>query len=63
MEEVIESLLYYEEEYPSDWNRTKNSLMREWIFHNLGYYLGINLDRTTDVDLNNADEMTYRLKK
>ena len=62
-EEIIESLLYYEEMYPSEWNRTKNSLLREWYAHNIMHDLGYKLNRTTDVDLNNADEMTYRIRK
>ena len=62
-DEIITSLLMYEEAYPSNWNRTKNSLMLEWIMHNIMYWLGYNHDHTKDVDLNNADEMVYRLRK
>ena len=62
-EEIIEALLYYEEMYPTDWNRTKNSLCREWTAHNVAYIFGINQHRTTDVDLNNGDELVYRIKK
>lgn len=61
-EEIIEGLLLYEKEYPSKWNRTKNSLIREWAAHNLMYRLGYKQGRTTDVDLNNKDEETYRIK-
>ena len=60
-EEIVEALLYYEDVYPSKWDRTKNSLMREWTAHNLGYRFGYNHDSSADVDLNNGDEMTYRL--
>ncbi len=62
-EEIIEALLYYEELYPTNWYRTKNSLNREWLIHNIMYYLGYKLDHTTDVDLNNADENTYKIKR
>ena len=62
-EEIIEALLLYEEVYPTDWARTKNSLMREWTAHNVTYRVGYEPNRTTDVDLNNYDEMTYRIRK
>jgi hypothetical protein len=62
-EEIIEGLLYYEELYPTDWNRTKNSLSREWTAHNFAHIFGFKHHRTTDVDLNNADEMVYRIRK
>lgn len=61
-EEIIESLLYYEQKYPTDWNRTKNSLLREWAAHNIMHFLGYKLDHTTDVDLNNADEDYYKIR-
>ena len=61
-EEIIEGLLLYEKEYPTRWNRTKNSLIREWAALNLMYRVGYKQGRTTDVDLNNADEVTYRIK-
>jgi hypothetical protein len=62
-EEIIEALLMYEEEYPTKWDRTKNSLLREWTAHNYGYRLGYQHDSTTDVDFNNDDEMNYRFSK
>ena len=62
-EEIIEGLLLYEEVYPSNWERTKDSSMREWTAHNLMYQLGYKVHRTMDVDLNNADELTYSLRK
>ena len=60
-EEIIEALLLYEEVYPTDWDRTKNSLMREWTAHNVGYFFGYDPNSSADVDLNNGDEMSYRL--
>ena len=62
-EEIIESLLLYEEKYPTKWERSKDSLMLEWTAHNLMYFLGINHGSTTDVDLNNADEEVYHIIK
>ena len=62
-EEIIENLLYYEELYPSKWDRSKNSLIREWEAHNIMYWLGVKQDRTTDVDFNNEDENKYHVKE
>lgn len=63
IEEIVDGLLLYEEVYPSPWRRSRNSLIREWNAHNIVYQLGLNHDSTTDVDLNNADEKNYRLRK
>ena len=58
--EVLEALLEYEELYPSDWDRTIESMKVEWIMHNLSYYFDYEKKRTRDVDLNNADEEYYK---
>ena len=63
IEEIVESLLLYEEKYPTPWNRTKNSMIREWIVHNTMYSFGYDIDSTMHVDLNNGDEKTYRIRK
>ena len=60
-EEIIEGLLLYEETYPSNWERSRIALNREWGAHNAMHFFGININRTTDVDFNNKDEDTYRL--
>ena len=60
--EVVDALLSYEDQYPSDWNRSKHSLINEWISHNIMYYFGYKTHRTTDVDLNNDDEEVYKIK-
>ena len=61
--EIIDGLLFYEEKYPSDWNRTEGSLINEWAAHNFMYNLGYKQRRTIDVDLNNGDEETYQIRK
>ena len=61
-EEIIEALLCYEEKYPSKWDRTKESMMLEWFCHNVMSIFNYKPHRTNDVDFNNADEKTYRLK-
>ena len=62
-EEIIENLLYYEELYPTEWDRSKNSLVREWEAHNAMYWIGYKHGSTTDVDFNNGDEKTYRISE
>ena len=62
MEEIIESLLLYEEKYPTKWDRSKNSMFREWIVHNIMYELKYKVDDSMHVDLNNKDEKKYRIR-
>ena len=62
-EEIIDILLRYEAENPSRWNRSKNSLQNEWFVHNLLYRLGIETNRTRDVDFDNEDEEVFKTKK
>ncbi len=63
MKGIIDILCEYENNYPSNWNRSKESMLLEWVAHNLCYYLDIEAHRSGDVDLNNADELNYRLIK
>ena len=56
IEELIDTLLQYEEENPSDWDRTKSSLYNEILLHNLGFDLGIEKIRTRNVDFDNNDQ-------
>ena len=62
-QEIIDILLRYEEEYPSRWERSKESLQKEWLVHNLLYSFGIEIERTRDVDFDNEDEEVYKVKK
>ena len=57
--EVLDVVLEYEKENPSEWNRTKKTMAIEWLLHNTAYYLNYQRDRTKDVDLNNLDEDYY----
>lgn len=57
--EILEILMKYEEEFPSNWDRTIESLRLEWFAHNFFHFFNYNLDSTTDVDLNNKDEEVY----
>ncbi len=59
MNEIIDILLEYEMENPSDWERTRESLYNEWVLHNFAYQLGIEQTHTQNADLNNNDEERF----
>lgn len=60
--DILEVIQEYEEEYPSAWERTTDSMRLEWFLHNISYDVGYKRSRTTNVDLNNEDEEVYSLK-
>ena len=62
MEAVIEVLQDYNDLYPSDWERTTESMLNEWEIHNICKSLNIKPDSTESVDLNNGDECIYKSK-
>lgn len=57
---ILKILLEYERKYPTEWNRTLNSMENEWFIHNLCYYLNLETHRTSEVDLDNNDEENYK---
>ena len=59
--EILEILQAYEEEYPSDWDRSISSMRLEWFCHNFSYCVSNETKRAKDVDLNNKDEQIYSL--
>ena len=60
---ILTILIHYDKEYPSEWNRTLESMKNEWDIHNICYYLGYETERTGTVDLNNFDEEMYNNNK
>ena len=60
--EILDKLLYHEEQYPSKWNRTKGSMLNEWYAHNLLYNMNLKRERTRDVDFDNKEESVYKEK-
>ena len=56
---ILRVLVRYEQEYPSLWERTFNSMEREWLMHNICYYLNYESYHTEKVDLNNDNEANY----
>ncbi len=62
MKEVIMLILEYEKNYPSNWDRTYESMLNEWYIHNLFYKLGLIQERSESVDFNNDDETKFNNK-
>lgn len=60
--EILEVLCFYEECYPSEWDRSLDSMRLEWTIHNLSYIIGYDIRSSRDVDLDNADEEYYNNK-
>lgn len=56
---ILNLLLEYEKNDPSDWYRSFRSMKDEWLMHNFCYYMHIQKDRTKQVDFNNGDEEIY----
>ena len=56
--EIAQIMIDYNSENPVDpaWNRSVNSLVDEWRFHNFAYSIGYKKERTADTDFNNNDE-------
>ncbi|MBQ6585987.1 MAG: hypothetical protein IJH83_04175 [Coriobacteriales bacterium] len=56
--EIARIMLDYDASHPVEpaWQRTADSIEREWRLHNILYRLGIQRARTRDCDLNNSDE-------
>lgn len=59
MNALLEILAEYERLYPTEWQRTIESMEKEWKIHNICYYLSYERERTKDVDFNNNDEENY----
>ncbi len=59
MNSVINILLEYEKTYPSDWYRSFTSMKNEWLTHNICHAIKFETRRSSQVDLNNADEAGY----
>ncbi len=62
---IIDLLLTYNELYPSDtpWNRTKNSMLNEWIAHNIAYLCNYERQSSESVDFENNEEERYNILK
>jgi hypothetical protein len=59
MKDIIDILMEYEKRYPTKWDRTYDSMLKEWLIHNICYYLNHERERTRQVDFDNSDELLY----
>ena len=57
--EILEIVQEYEKMYPSNWDRSINSMKVEWFIHNILYNLNYKTERTQDVDFNNSEQEIY----
>lgn len=60
--EILEIICCYEKEYPSEWDRSIESMRLEWFCHNISWYFNYKTDHTSEVDLDNDDEVKYDQK-
>lgn len=59
MMEVLFILEEYENQNPSNWDRSISSMYNEWIVHNICYSFDYKKKSTRHVDLDNEDEEFY----
>lgn len=57
--DILNVLKIYNSLVSFEFDRTMESMRVEWSVHNILYEMGIERERTKDVDLNNGDEKIY----
>lgn len=60
MRDILMLIKLYDDEHPSKWSRTINSMINEWRMHNICYERDYYICNSKDVDLNNSDEETFK---
>ena len=60
MYDVLTIIKHYDDEHPSKWSRTINSMINEWLMHNFCYDRDFYICNSKDVDLNNEDEDVFK---
>lgn len=60
--DILEVICEYEFRYPTDWDRSIESMRLEWLFHNMAYNFDYRTEDSSEVDLNNGDESKYDQK-
>ncbi len=58
--EILEAICKYEEDDPSEWERSIDSMENEWYLHNVAYYFSLQKKRAKDVDLDNDAEYKFK---
>ena len=57
--DIIEILMEYERLFPTEWDRSIESMRLEWFVHNMLYDIDYERHRTDNVDFDNSDEYEY----
>ena len=60
MTDILLLIKKYDDEHPSKWSRTINSMINEWRMHNICYEKDFYICNSKDVDLNNSDEDVFK---
>lgn len=60
--DILNIIYDYETRYPSDWDRSVETMFTEWNAHNFCYNINYRRDHTTDVDFENSEEQFYQKK-
>ena len=60
MRDILLLIKKYDDEHPSKWSRTINSMINEWRMHNICYEKDYYICNSKDVDLNNSDEDVFK---
>ena len=58
--DIINIMEDYENRYPSEWDRSEETMITEWAVHNTLYGFNYQTDRTQDVDFENTEEEQYK---
>lgn len=60
--DILNIINNYEEKYPTEWDRSIETMLTEWNAHNFCYNINYRRDHTTDVDFENSEEEFYQRK-
>ena len=61
MMDIINEILEYEKNDPSNWDRNKYGMLLEWAIHNMAYNLGFFTESSASVDFSSFEENFYSL--
>ena len=60
IDSILDILIEYDNTRNTPWERTKESMDREWFIHNLSYEAEFETERAMHVDFDNNDEDKYK---
>ena len=61
MLDIIDEIIEYEKNNPTDWDRNKYGMLVEWAIHNMAYNLGFFTESSASVDFSSFEENFYSL--